>query len=112
MGRIASVIKKELIQLRRDKKMRALVFIAPILQVLVLGYAANMDVHDVPLAVFDQDMSARSRELTIAFKNSAAFLFAAAPESLAELSSMLDAGSAEVGLVIPPSFGRDLDVNR
>ena len=56
MSRIASVIKKELIQLRRDRKMRAILFVAPVMQVLVLGYAANMDVRDVPLAVLDQDM--------------------------------------------------------
>ena len=112
MSRIASVIKKELIQLRRDKKMRAMVFIAPVIQVLVLGYAANMDVHDVPLAVLNQDMSARSRELVAAFQNSTAFQLKAAPGSTAELSSELDSGSVEVGLVIPPSFGADLDARR
>ncbi|MGO8693684.1 MAG: ABC transporter permease [Rectinemataceae bacterium] len=112
MSRIASVIKKELIQLRRDRKMRAILFVAPVMQVLVLGYAANMDVRDVPLAVLDQDMSPRSRELTAAFENSAAFRLIAAPNSQKELSSELDADWAEVGLVIPPSFGSDLDAER
>jgi ABC-2 type transport system permease protein len=112
MSRVASVIRKELIQLRRDKKMRAMLFIAPVMQVLILGYAANMDVQNVPLAVFDQDMSPRSRELTAAFENSAAFRLVAAPSSRGELSSELDAGTAEVGLVIPPSFGSDLDAKR
>ena len=112
MSRIGSVIKKELIQLRRDKKMRAMLFIAPVMQVLVLGYAANMDVSDVPLAVFDQDMSPQSRGLTAAFQNSAAFRLVAAPVSQRQLSSELDAGSAEVGVVIPPSFGRDLDAGK
>ena len=112
MSRISSVVRKELIQLRRDKKMRAMLFIAPVMQVLILGYAANMDVRDVPLAVLDQDMSPRSRELTAAFENSAAFRLVASPSSQKELSRDLDDGSAEVGVSIPPSFGSDLDAGR
>lgn len=112
MGRIRSVIRKELIELRRDKKMRAMLFVAPIMQVLVLGYAANMDVSNVSLAVYDQDSSPRSRELTEAFANSAAFRLVAAPDSQRKLSHDLDAGTAEVGLSIPPSFGTDLDAGR
>ncbi|HTX74335.1 MAG TPA: ABC transporter permease [Rectinemataceae bacterium] len=112
MSRISSVIRKELIQLRRDKKMRAMVFIAPVMQVLILGYAANMDVHDVPLAVLNQDASPRSRELVTAFRNSAAFTLKAAPASVEELKAELDAGSVEVGLLIPHSFGSELDAGR
>ena len=50
MRRILSLVRKELLQLRRDPKMRAIILIAPLMQVLILGYAADMDVRDVPVA--------------------------------------------------------------
>lgn len=112
LRRIASVVRKELIQLRRDRKMRAMILVAPIMQVLVLGYAADMDVRDVPLAVLDGDGSPRSRGLAAALVSSSAFELVAAPSSQAELESALERGEAEIGLVIPPSFGRDLDAGR
>jgi len=112
LRRTWSVVRKELIQLRRDRKMRAMILVAPILQVLVLGYAADMDVRDVPLAVLDGDLSPRSRGLAAALVASSAFELVAAPASQAELESALERGKAEIGVVIPPSFGRDLDAGR
>jgi ABC-2 type transport system permease protein len=108
MSRLASVIKKEFQQFRRDRKMRAIVIVAPIMQILVLGYAANMDVKDVPMAVYDQDRGSESRELIRAFVASGSFLLAASPESPHEVEEALSSGAAEIALVVPPGFGAAL----
>jgi hypothetical protein len=57
------IVVKELQQLRRDPKMLRLLIAAPVIQLLALGYAANLDVRDVPLVLVDQDRTAASRDL-------------------------------------------------
>ena len=108
MSRLSSLIRKEFQQFRRDKKMRGIVIVAPIMQILVLGYAANMDVKDVPLAVYDQDRSAESRALAAAFIASGSFILAANPDSNEAVDEELSSGTAERALVVPPAFGREL----
>jgi len=70
---IITIIRKELIQLRRDPKMLRIVFLPPILQLILLGYAANMDVKNLPLAVVDLDNSQESRRLYDTFAQSEYF---------------------------------------
>jgi ABC-2 type transport system permease protein len=102
------MIAKEMQQIRRDRKMRGIIIIAPIAQLLVLGYAANMDVKDVPMAVYDQDRSAESRSLVEAFAASGSFVPGQALDSLAAVDSALSSGTAEIAVVVPPGFGADL----
>ena len=62
---IRSIFIKELLQLRRDRRLFGIVFLAPVIQLVLLGYAANMDVNTVHTAVFDQDKSAAILKLMI-----------------------------------------------
>ena len=61
--RIKQLIIKEFIQVFRDKRMKAIVFVIPLLQTMVFGYAVTMDVNNIPTAVYDLDRSYESREL-------------------------------------------------
>jgi ABC-2 type transport system permease protein len=108
MSRLGSLIRKEFQQFQRDKRMRGIVIIAPVMQIIVLGYAANMDVKDVPMAVYDQDRSSESRDLVRAFVASGSFLLAAAPDSNRAVQEDLSAGKAEIAIIVPPGFGADL----
>ena len=63
MRRLLFMIWKELLELRQDKRMLPIVFVAPILQLIVLGYAATTDVKNVPMVVADEDGSSASRDL-------------------------------------------------
>ena len=72
MRTIGFIIRKEFQQLRRDRRLLPLIFISPVLQIALLGYAANMDVKDIPLAVADQDRSVESRGSCPASWNQAA----------------------------------------
>ena len=63
MRTIGFIIRKEFQQLFRDKRLLPLIFLSPVLQIVLLGYAANMDVKDIPLAVCDQDRTVQSRAL-------------------------------------------------
>ena len=63
MRRVGFLIWKELIELRQDPRLFGVVVFAPILQLLMLGYAATTDIRHVPVVVADADRSAASRDL-------------------------------------------------
>ena len=67
-SRLTSLIRKEFIQIQRDRRTLILVLIIPVMQLFLLGYAATNDVRNIALAVFDQDNSASSRKLLAAFR--------------------------------------------
>lgn len=112
MSRIRCMITKEFQQLRRDRRMRPILIIAPVMQILILGYAADTEVRDVPLAIYDQDSSQQSRALAQAFVSSRSFLVADRSSSFGEMEAAITGGHSEIGLVIPPSFGADLESGR
>ena len=67
-SRLASIIRKEFIQITRDKRTLVIILIIPIMQLFLLGYSATSDVRNVPLAVFDQCRCAESRALLDAYR--------------------------------------------
>jgi ABC-2 type transport system permease protein len=73
MRTILQIIRKEFLQLRRDKRMFPMLFVAPLIQVFIFGFAANNDVTHVPIAVVDQDRSMESRRLVDGFLSSGYF---------------------------------------
>ena len=76
MGRLGYLVRKEFLQIRRDRAMLRIIFAVPLLQLVVLGYAANLDLENVPVAILDQDRSAASRQLVEAVLQSQPFVAA------------------------------------
>jgi ABC-2 type transport system permease protein len=105
MSRVLHLMKKELLELRMDPRLFAVVIIAPILQLAVLGYAATTDVKDIPIAIVDADRSTASRDLVHRFEASANFKIVAMPGSTNDIDRYLDRGEAWMALSIPPDYG-------
>lgn len=105
MRRIRFLVWKELIELRRDPRLFAIVVMAPIIQLFLLGYAATTDVRNVPLVVADLDRSSASRELVRRFEASASFEIVDVRGSAAEAGAFLEDGRAWMVLAIPQGFG-------
>ena len=74
LSRLTAVARKEVLQLRRDRRSLALAFALPVLLVVLFGYAISWDVEDVETAVLDQDGGHRSRQLLDAFWASGYFV--------------------------------------
>lgn len=110
--RIRQIVKKEFIQIRRDPKMARLLVVAPVMQLILFGYAVTTDIRDVPTAVTDRDRTRQSRELQAKFTNSGYFTIVANPESPQDAIALLDRGSAQVVLEIPGGFAKDLSKGR
>ncbi len=106
--RMRAVARKELRHILRDHKMRPMILIVPIVQLTVLGYAANMDVNHVKLAVVDQDRSAVSREITGRLDAGVAFDLVQTTTDERQAEEALDAGQAEIVVVLPDGLARGL----
>jgi ABC-2 type transport system permease protein len=106
--RLAALIRKEFIQIVRDPRTLMLILVIPIMQLFLLGYAATNDVRNVPLVVFDQDRGPAARALRDAYASADYFQVTNEVASEAELRSLIDAGKARAGLIIPPGYSRQL----
>jgi ABC-2 type transport system permease protein len=112
MQRLRSLIRKELIELRRDPRLFAIVIVAPLVQLTLLGYAATTDVHDVPLVVVDEDRSVESRALVSRFDASQNFVIADSVSSSNQIDGYLDSGRAWMALDIPARYGERIRTGR
>lgn len=106
--RIAELVRKELLQIRRDPRLWRILVVAPMIQLMVFGYAVSTDVRHTATFLVDQDRSQLSRELVDAFTASGYFEVVARSDSPDDLVAALDRSEAVVGLVILPGFGADL----
>lgn len=107
-SRLYSIIRKEFIQIFRDRRTLALILVIPIMQLFLLGYAATNDVRNVPLAVFDQSNSAESRALLDDYRAADYFSIAFAAGSESEIQSLIETGQARAALIIPPDYANRL----
>jgi ABC-2 type transport system permease protein len=102
---ILDIIKKEFYQLRMDRRMFGLSIIAPILQLVLLGYAATTDIKYSNLVVCDMDRTAESREFIKGFTNSSYFIERFAVEVPDEADYYIEHGKASIVVVVPTGFG-------
>jgi ABC-2 type transport system permease protein len=106
--RLRAMLIKEFIQVFRDPRMRIVLFVIPALQTVIFGYAVNMDVKNIPVAIMDRDNSAESRDLVAVMGSSGYFVPAARIDSYAEARALLDRGTVRMALVINHGFAEDL----
>lgn len=106
--RIKHMLIKEFIQVFRDPKMKGVIFVMPILQVLVFGYAVTTDVKHVPTAVYDLDNSVVSRELVARFIRSGYFDVVEYVDDEDRIRELIDHGKINVALRMNRGFGEDL----
>lgn len=112
MSVILAFIKKELIQTLRDKRMRFIVFVAPIIQLILFGYVVTTDVKNISIYVQNLDQSSVTRELISSFIASGYFKKIAADNTLKiPPETILKNGKAKVVVIIPPDFTQALSKN-
>ena len=110
--RVRHMLKKEFIQVFRDPRMKPVIFVAPIVQLLVFGYAVTTDVKHISTAIFDLDNSIASRELIARFVRSGYFEIIAYGDSYREVEQLIDRGRAQAVLIMNKGFGDDVQSGR
>jgi ABC-2 type transport system permease protein len=104
--RIRHLIRKEFIQITRNKQNFRMLLVAPLFQLLLLGYAVRLDVDHVATVVVDHDRTSTSRQLIDTFSRSGYFVIKGYPRTYNEANSILSRGDAKVALLIPSDFSR------
>jgi drug efflux transport system permease protein len=110
--RIFAIIRKELSQLFRNRRTRMFLFVPPMFQLIIFGYAVNMDVDNLRMGWMDMDQSPQSHALLASFQGSGRFLLTALPQSEKDIQNVLDRGDAQVIVRVMPGFGRDILLGR
>jgi drug efflux transport system permease protein len=106
------VIVKEFLQIRRDRRMIPVIFVAPVVQITLLGFAVNTDVTNVPTVLVDLDRSAASRDVVARFVQSGYFALVGSEERAEDVDRWLVTGEAQLGLVVARGFGAALASGR
>ncbi|OGF48013.1 MAG: ABC transporter permease [Candidatus Firestonebacteria bacterium RIFOXYA2_FULL_40_8] len=112
MKKIFNLAKKEFIQTFRDKKMLPIIFVAPVIQLILLGYAVTTDVKHVYISVVDRDNSVESRELVGAALNSGYFDLKPGVEKESEIEESLKTGKSDFVLYFPPNYSKNIKMNK
>jgi ABC-2 type transport system permease protein len=103
--RIISLIRKEFLHILRDPRTLFVMFLMPVVQLILLGYAATTDIEHLSTAVIDSDKSAASRELIDAYRASNYFDIVRYVESERQLGYLIDTSQVKAGLIIPAGYG-------
>lgn len=111
LRRMLSVVKKEIIQIRRDPPSLVMAFFVPVMMLLIFGYAVTTDVEHINTSVLDQSKSMESRQLVEVFKNTGYFDINNYVSNFKDMTALIDGGKSRVGLIIPPDYARKLHRN-
>lgn len=106
--RIKTLIRKELLQTLRNPRTRILLIVPPMMQLIIFGFAANMDIENARVAFADRDHTPESRALRAAFDASPYFEVYEDPETEARVQELLDHGEVLAVIRVLPGFSRDI----
>ncbi len=108
LERVAGLVRKEFRQLFRDPRLNRMIFVGPIIQLLIFGYAVSTDVRNTRLFVVDNDHTRASRDLVDALTAGDYFRVVGGSDRATDAADALDHGTTTVALQIPPGYQRDL----
>ena len=108
MRHLRPMVRKEFIQMRRDRLTLAIMVAIPVVQLLLFGYAIQTDVRHIPTVVFDDSQTPESRDLIAAFENTGNFAIVARLLSRAAVDDAIARGTAQAGIVIPHDYPQAL----
>jgi ABC-2 type transport system permease protein len=105
-GRFWALARKELRQIRRDRRLAISLVVPPLLQILLFGFALDADVRDLRLGVVDESRTPESRELISVITENRTFRLTGSFQTTADLERALGTGQLDVGVVVPFDFAR------
>jgi ABC-2 type transport system permease protein len=107
-NRILAIVRKEFYQAIKDPRMRALLIGPTLMQLILFGYAVNLDVENARTAWMDMDRTPESRDLLASFQGSRYFRLTATPANDTEVRDLMDHGKVEAVIRVLPGYSRDV----
>ncbi len=106
--RITAMMRKEIIQILRDPRSLLIIILMPVMQLVIYGYAVNLDVKNIPLCVYDRDATQTSQDLLKRFQATDYFRIVRVADNYPDVLRQIDSGNATAAIVIPPQFDETL----
>jgi ABC-2 type transport system permease protein len=106
--RILAMTRKEVIQIWRDPLSLMVIIALPLIQLLIFGYAVNLDIKHIPLCVYDRDATQTSQDLLKGFQATDYFNIVHLSDSYRDVVRRIDYGECTVAVVVPPRFSETL----
>ena len=106
------LIRKEFLQIRRDSFLPKLIIVFPIMVMCVMPWVMNMEVKNIRVDVVDNDRSTRSQRLVHSIESNGYFIFKGQKPSYDAALKDIETSKADIALVIPKDYSRDLTLNR
>jgi len=107
-NRVLAITRKEVVQIRRDPRSLAIVFLMPVMLMVLMGYGISLDQKNVPVCIFDREGSQQSQDLLKHFQVSQYFHIAKVNTDYRSLAAAIDDGHCSLGVVIPNDFSEEL----
>jgi len=108
LNRVLAIQRKEVVQIRRDPRSLAVVFLMPVMLMVLMGYGISLDQKNVPVCVFDREGSQQSQDLLKHFQASPYFRIVMLNTDYRSLTAAIDSGHCSLGVVIPNDFSEQL----
>lgn len=105
--RVLPIIRKEFIHIRRDPRTLIIIFAMPVFMLLMYGYAINLELQNIDLAVLDHSRTPESRDLIAAFEGSRFFTVGYFPGPESAIADLFHSRRTQAALIIPPEFAAD-----
>jgi ABC-2 type transport system permease protein len=109
LGRMWTLVIKELIQLRRNTLLWLMALFGALLETALVAYSGSVPIEHLPLAVLDRDRTGASRALVVALENTETFDANYYLTDIDEVRGLIDKGKATAAIVIPHGFAQQLD---
>src|SRR5688572_23525773 len=106
------MLRKEFIQMRRDRFTLAMLIGIPAIQLVLFGYAVQTDVRNVPTVVLDESHTPQSRRLVEMMANTGNFRIVGTAANRDEVRDAIERGDAAAAIIVPPEFATDLKRGR
>ncbi len=100
IAHLLGMIRKEFIQIRRDRRLFPIILVAPVIQLFLFGYAVSLDIKDIPIVIMDERSDSYSREILFSLTSSNYFLIERNVNHLKEMEKTIEKGEAKAGIVI------------
>ena len=112
MTRFWAILKKEFIQMRRDRLTISIMTVMPFIQLLIFGFAINTDVKHLPAVVYDQSLSQESREFLDSLTATEYYDIHYIADSYQEVNDRIQQGQAKVGVILPADYANRIKHGR
>lgn len=108
MQRFVSIVKKEFIQIKRDKASFGIAIMMPIMMMLLFGYAVTTELDNISTVVLDQNHTKESREFIKSFENTGYFNITKEENNIEKIQNEMDKGLVHAAIIIPPDYSNKI----